>query len=104
MKRFFSALSLAAILACTAAPASAEVKTIELPTETATLKPGKGSELTTAYCMMCHSVEYITSQPEMPRKFWEAAVMKMKDKFGATIPDASVEELVDYLTDAYGKE
>ncbi len=102
MKRFFSILYLAA--AFTAHPVSAEVKTITLPAETTTLKPGKGAELTTAYCMMCHSVEYITTQPEMPRKFWEAAVLKMKDKFGAPVPDASVQELVDYLTAAYGKE
>lgn len=51
---------------------------------------------------MCHSTEYVAMQPPMPRKFWEAAVKKMKEKFGAPTPDAQVAALVDYLTVNYG--
>src|SRR5687767_3071570 len=75
---------------------------ITLPAETATLKPGKGVELAQAHCMMCHSVDYISTQPPMPRKFWEASVKKMKDKFAAPIPDDANAALADYFTAAYG--
>ncbi|MFD2256580.1 cytochrome c [Luteolibacter algae] len=100
MKRF---LSLTLLFLCSALSHAGE-KSITLPMETAKLKPGKGADLTTAYCMICHSVEYITTQPKMPRKFWEAEVLKMKEKFGAPVPEASVRELVDYLTQAYGSK
>ena len=79
-------------------------KRIELPVEKATFKPGKGADLATSYCYTCHSVEYITTQPPLPRKFWEGAVIKMKEKFGAPIPEASIQDLTDYLTEAYGKK
>ena len=44
-------------------------------------KKAPGVELMQANCLMCHSSEYIASQPPMPRKFWEASVKKMKEKF-----------------------
>lgn len=75
---------------------------ITLPPETGTYKLGPGVELATANCLMCHSTEYVTSQPPMPRKFWEASVKKMKDKFGAPTPDDQVSALVNYLTTTYG--
>ena len=71
------------------------------PAETATYKTGKGAELAQALCMNCHSVEYVSTQPPMPRKFWEATVKKMKDKYAAPLPD-DMTALVDYLSAAYG--
>ena len=86
------------------ASVSAEQKRIQLPDETVTFRPGKGTDLAALYCYTCHSAEYVSSQPPLPRKYWEATVIKMKEKFGAPIPDASVQELADYLTQAYGKK
>ena len=40
----------------------------------------------------------------MPRKFWESAVKKMKEKLDAPIPDAAMPKLVNYLTTSYGVE
>jgi mono/diheme cytochrome c family protein len=80
---------------------AAEVS-IVLPPETGTYKQATGVELMQANCLMCHSTEYVSSQPPMPRKFWEASVKKMKEKFGAPAPDAQVAALVDYLTTNYG--
>lgn len=54
--------------------------------------------------MKWHSAGYITSQPPMPRRFWEASVLKMKDKFGAPIPETSVKDLVDYFAETNGAE
>jgi hypothetical protein len=82
--------------------ADAAPVTIELPTETATLKPAKGAELAQANCLICHSSEYIATQPPMPRKFWEANVKKMIEKYGAPTPPEVTAALVDYLTQNYG--
>jgi sulfite dehydrogenase (cytochrome) subunit B len=89
------------LLTAVSGVSSAEL-TITLPAETATLKPGKGVELAQGHCMMCHSVEYISTQPSLPRKFWEATVKKMKEKFAAPTPDDATAALVDYFTAAYG--
>lgn len=76
-------------------------ESIELPEETATYRPGPGVELAQGLCITCHSADYTSMQPPMPRKFWEATVAKMKDKFGAPLPDDTT-ALVDYLMQAYG--
>lgn len=76
--------------------------TITLPPETAAFKPGAGAELAQANCMTCHSAEYIATQPRMPRKFWEAEVKKMKEKFAAPLADENLAALADYLTATYG--
>jgi mono/diheme cytochrome c family protein len=93
------AVSLVFALAVTA---SAVEVSITLPPETGTYKKAAGVELMQANCIICHSTEYVSMQPPMPRKFWEAAVKKMKEKFGAPTPDSQVAALVDYLTANYG--
>jgi len=90
-------LLLLAIATATAAPI-----TITLPPETATLKPGKGAELAQANCLVCHSAEYIASQPPMPRKFWDASVKKMIEKYAAPTPPEITAALAEYLTATYG--
>ena len=96
----FTTIAIAAVLVGTPAH-SAEV-TITLPTETGQFKPGKGAELAQAHCLICHSVEYVSTQPPMARKFWEATLKKMKEKFGAPTPDEALTQLADYLTTTYG--
>ncbi len=74
----------------------------QLPPETAKLKPGTGAEMVTAQCLLCHSADYISTQPRLSRTAWNAAVVKMKDKYGAPIPTNNIPALVDYLTKNYG--
>ena len=93
-----AALSAAFSVAISAGPAV----TIELPVETAAYRPGKNVELATTFCLNCHSADYTSMQPPMPRKFWEATVKKMKEKYAAPLPP-DLEPLVDYLTATYGK-
>ena len=50
---------------------------IQLPAETATLHPGASPAHRAAQCLMCHSVDYLSTQPPMPLGFWEAEVKKM---------------------------
>ena len=89
------------LLALTLTVRAGEV-TITLPPETAAFKPGKGVELAQANCVICHSADYISTQPPMPRKFWEATVKKMKEKFGAPAPDDALAALTEYLATTYG--
>ena len=76
--------------------------TIQLPPEVHSFKQDTGAEIANAQCLICHSVDYITTQPKMPRAFWKAGVQKMQQKYGAPIPDAQVDPVVDYLVKNYG--
>jgi len=81
----------------------AEVK-FTLPPESNRFKPGPGSEIAAAQCVICHSADYVSTQPPMPRAFWKAGVQKMQKVYGASIPDSQVDRLVDYLARNYGDE
>ena len=92
--------------ACAAAlalPALAEGPLeIKLPPETASFKPAPGVEIANAHCLVCHSVEYVSTQPALPKTFWASSVKKMREKYGAEIPEQQVEPLLDYLVETYG--
>jgi cytochrome c551/c552 len=75
---------------------------IKLPPETATFKQDVGAEIANGQCLICHSIEYVSMQPPMPRAFWKSSVQKMQQKYGAPIPEDQVEPVVDYLTKNYG--
>jgi hypothetical protein len=79
-------------------------KEFKLPGETARLRPGPGAELASASCLLCHSADYISTQPPMTAAAWQAAVIKMQEKYGAPIPTNAVPQLVAYLAKTYGKE
>ncbi len=74
----------------------------KLPPEPFTLKNSPGVELMKSNCLLCHSTEYISTQPPLKRGQWEAEVTKMRVKFAAPISTNSVPELVDYLVRNYG--
>lgn len=76
----------------------------KLPAETAQLKKAEGVELLTGNCLLCHSVDYIVTQPALTRAQWTAGVEKMRAKFGAVIPTNKVPAIVNYLTANYGRE
>lgn len=102
MKNFLLPLGLAGVMALGSSPLRAEPLKIELPPETGSFKPAAGVELANAQCLVCHSVEYITTQPPLPRTFWASSVKKMREKYGAAIPETQVEPLLDYLVENYG--
>jgi len=82
--------------------ASAAPVTIQLPAEVGVFRQDIGAEIANAQCLVCHSVEYVTTQPPLPQAFWKGSIQKMQQKYGATIPDAQVEPLTEYLTRNYG--
>src|SRR6187551_3139512 len=66
---------------------------IKLPPETATFKQDVGAEIANGQCLICHSIEYVSMQPPMPRAFWKSSVQKMQQKYGAPIPEDQVESV-----------
>jgi len=102
MKRVGAASLAFVILAGTAGALAAGLK-IELPPETATLTPSAGADLANEHCMICHSADYITTQPrDKPFAFWKAEVEKMKRVYGAPIPDNQIDPIAQYLAENYG--
>lgn len=104
-KHIIATLGVACLLSATiqtwAAPNS-----IELPEETARLKPSThpGYQIAIQRCSICHSADYITLQPPgMSLKQWTAEAGKMQHAFGAPITDDEVKLIGEYLAETYGK-
>ncbi len=76
---------------------------IHLPHETVSYKHLPGVDLANGYCLTCHSADYVATQPPaLGRTFWLKEVQKMKQAFGAPIPDDQIPGIADYLVRAYG--
>lgn len=101
-KRFGCVVGLVLLWTATAQLIEAAHVEIQLPLETGAFKQDVGAEIANGQCLICHSVEYITTQPPMGRAFWKSSVQKMQQKYGAPITDAQIEPVVDYLTRNYG--
>jgi hypothetical protein len=56
------------------------------------------------HCALCHSFDYISTQPRLSKTAWTASVEKMRAKYGAPIPTNEVPALVAYLVKHHGKE
>ena len=104
MNRTGKRLSVCALLAGSVLLAAAAGPKWKLPPETAKLKPGTGAELALGNCLLCHSADYILTQPPLDRAAWQAIVVKMREKFGAPLPPEKVEAVVEYLAQTYGKK
>ena len=75
----------------------------KLPAEETRLKAGAGSELVKANCLLCHSTDYISTQPPLTRDQWKVTVTKMQQKFGAPYNAEKMDPVIDYLVKSYGK-
>lgn len=98
------ALGLGLAAAALAYAGEAGVVSVNLPGETAMLKPGPGLEVAQANCLICHSVDYIYMQPPLTEAQWRGVVMKMKKVMGAPIPDGDVDSVVRYLVWQNGRK
>jgi mono/diheme cytochrome c family protein len=81
-----------------------EPEIISDPTQTPTLADAAGRDAFTGNCLNCHSARYVLMQPRFPRKVWKVEVTKMVEAYKAQIAPAQQEEIVNYLTAAYGVE
>ncbi|HTA29383.1 MAG TPA: hypothetical protein VK731_02800 [Candidatus Cybelea sp.] len=103
IKIFGSTLAAVFLLAACLLARAADTN-FSLPPETAQLKPGPGVDLASANCSLCHSADYISTQPRLTRTAWKAEVTKMQQKYGAPLLANNIEALTDYLTKSYGKD
>ena len=98
---------IAVVLLAVSALAQAGSKSIDLPPDGVQLKPSilPGYAKAQAICAACHSAEYMQYQPPTAaRPYWEAMVKRMKTVFKATVDDADIPLIVDYLAKTYGNE
>jgi len=74
------------------------------PQESSRLIEGPGVDLARRYCLPCHSADYVVTQPpHMPPAFWQNEVAKMRNAYGAAIPDDAAKAIADYLVATYAE-
>lgn len=78
------------------------VHSIDLPVIPVELKPGPGMDKASTLCNICHSLDYITTQPPFPQAQWTATVNKMIKVMGAPINDEDAKTIITYLSANYG--
>ncbi|TAM91589.1 cytochrome c [bacterium] len=91
--------------AAVAAPPNPNVTvSVTLPAERQLFKDGAGADLARAKCQICHSSDYVFTQPPMTRAQWLAEVTKMKNVYGAPLEESQLEPIAAYLVTQNGKE
>lgn len=83
---------------------TSQVQQITLPHDEPDFPPGKGRELFLSRCTVCHTLRYVTMQPNFPKKVWAKEVAKMINTFGAHISGAEAREITDYLATIKGPD
>ena len=79
-----------------------QVVRITLPNYAGEVPKGPNVEVYESHCLICHSVRYVTAQPDFSRSTWEKEVKKMVDAYGATISEGDQPKIVDYLVAVRG--
>jgi hypothetical protein len=82
--------------------AYAQEKQLTVPVLKIDLAVGEGKDKAETLCDICHSVDYITTQPRLSKAAWAASVTKMRKVFGAPISDADAAIITNYLAANYG--
>ena len=95
--------AVAMLLLAVAAVAAEQRVSITLPAESVTLPDGPGMAVTETQCKMCHSLDYITTQPRGAAAQWQGVVTKMKTVYGAPVSDGDARTIADYLAAHYGQ-
>ncbi|CAN5266645.1 hypothetical protein BH10CYA1_BH10CYA1_36360 [soil metagenome] len=83
--------------------AQSDVNQITLPHDDPEFPPGPGRELFLARCTVCHSLRYITMQPNFSRKVWAKEVAKMINTYKAHITGEEAKEITNYLATVKGE-
>lgn len=78
-------------------------KAIVLPHYQPDFPSGEGKELFISRCGVCHSLRYVTMQPDFPKKTWAKEVDKMIKTYGAHIDKKEAEAITEYLYSIKGK-
>jgi hypothetical protein len=101
----FVAIALAGFAMAARGPAVAQpaTVTIVLPPPDVAFPGGDEANSVRRHCLVCHSSDYVFTQPKLTRKQWTAEVTKMVKVYGAVVPDADAGAIVDYLVAQNGK-
>lgn len=67
-----------------------------------TLMPGKGVDITTARCVLCHDAQHIT-RTKLSRGEWEFNIKNMIER-GAPIAPAEIAPILEYLATYYNRD
>lgn len=78
-------------------------KAIELPHFQPDFPAGEGKDLFISRCGVCHSLRYVTMQPDFPKKTWAKEVDKMIKTYGAHIDKKEADAITAYLYSIKGK-
>jgi hypothetical protein len=70
---------------------------VDLPVGDRLFPPGPGAEAANLYCLICHSAGMVRTQPAMTRSGWEAEINKMRNAYGAPVPEDQVTTIASYL-------
>ena len=82
--------------------AQSDVNQITLPHDDPEFPPGPGRELFLSRCTVCHSLRYITMQPNFSKKVWAKEVAKMINTYKAHITGEEAREITNYLANVKG--
>ncbi len=89
-----------------AAASGAQQMSIKLPPDNAAaqVKDGSGDDTVRRNCTICHSTDYIVTQPHLDAMHWQAEVQKMINVYGARINESDAKVIADYLAKNYGPQ
>jgi mono/diheme cytochrome c family protein len=73
------------------------VREMVITPETPDFPEHEGKSEFMSYCAVCHSLNYVSAQPNFPRETWRKEVEKMVVKYGAPIDSATGEKITNYL-------
>jgi len=101
----FAVVAIGGFALATHGPAGAQstTVTIVLPPPDVAFPGGAEADPARSHCLVCHSSDYVFTQPKLTRKQWTAEVTKMVKVYGAAVPDADATAIVDYLVAQNGK-
>jgi sulfite dehydrogenase (cytochrome) subunit B len=80
------------------------VREMNIPPEVVDFPEHGGKQEFMSYCAMCHTLKYISMQPNFPRKVWEAEVTKMIAKYKAPIDTPTSKKIAEYLVAIKSKD
>lgn len=72
-------------------------RTFALPQDSMFFQPGAGQDVANIYCLICHSADYVYTQPLYSQEKWRLLVLRMKHTFGCPIPDEIIPIVAAYL-------
>lgn len=70
---------------------------ITLPDDPLDLPPGPGRQTVIENCTACHSPSTMFQQPEISREKWQSLIGKMNGVYKASVDEASIPVIIDYL-------